>query len=395
MFKRIAGRLSRLPKGGLAIGVLLVAAAYVVFFWRLGSLTSGLSPAEAAARFSSRSLSAVYNNPVNAPHKLLQFGLQKLDHGSLATLRLPSVIFGLIFAFSFYKLAVSWYGRAIGAFGALIFISLPLLVVSSRQASTEIMFFAPVLFMFLYNRLIKMESRRTWSWLTLLLLAAVLIYTPGMAVWLIAAFIICRPKIILAIASVPAWVSAVGLAVIGLATVPIVLASIKHLEVAKTLFLVPAHPAGVIQMLENTGWMVLSLFAKTGHHEALIIGRLPLLSILLSALLVFGAYAMNGAARTKAVVLGLSAVFAVFIAGVNNSIALLAFSLPALGLLITAGLRYLYIEWRTIFPRNPVPKNFALVLIAVVASVQIYYGLRYSLAAWPNTASTKAVYVLK
>lgn len=395
MFKRIAGRLSALPKGGLAALILLAAASYIVFFWRLGSLTGGLAPAEVLAKASGRSLSAIYNNPINAPHKLLQLGFQKLDGSSTAALRLPSAIFGLVFAFSFYKLATSWYGRAIGAFGSLMFISLPLFVVLARQASAEVMFFGPVLLMWSYNRLMKSESRRSRSWLLLLLSAAIMIYTPGMIIWIAAAFIICRPKIVSAISDLPPWVSATGLAAICVAAVPIVIASIKHPSILKSLFLVPVHPAAVVQMLENTGWMVLSLFAKTGHHEAIIIGRLPILSILITALLVFGAYAMNGAARTKAVLLALSVGFAVLAAGINNSLTLLAYGVPALGLLATAGSRYLYIEWRTIFPRNPVPKNFALVLIALVTAVQIYYGLRYSLAAWPNTISTKTVYVLK
>jgi hypothetical protein len=141
--------------------------------------------------------------------------------------------------------------------------------------------------------------------------------------------------------------------------------------------------------------MGLSLFVKTGSSNPLIVGRLPILNILLLALLVFGVYAMQGAARAKAILLALSVLFAVIAAGVNNNLLMLAFGLPAIGIFMAAGLRYLYIEWRSVFPRNPVPKTFALVLIAVVTATQLYFGLHYSLIAWPHAAPTRATYVLK
>jgi hypothetical protein len=74
---------------------------------------------------------------------------------------------------------------------------------------------------------------------------------------------------------------------------------------------------------------------------------------------------------------------------------ILGLCLPALAILSAAGLRYLYIEWRSIFPRNPLPLSFALVIISLLVGLQVAYGLRYSLVAWPHLAATKQLYVLK
>jgi hypothetical protein len=93
--------------------------------------------------------------------------------------------------------------------------------------------------------------------------------------------------------------------------------------------------------------------------------------------------------------LGLSVILAILLAALQEDIAYLGLAVPALAIAVSAGLRYLYVEWRGIFPRNPVPKTFAMVLIAAVTLSQLYYGVNYCLHAWPNSTSVRNVYVLK
>jgi hypothetical protein len=101
------------------------------------------------------------------------------------------------------------------------------------------------------------------------------------------------------------------------------------------------------------------------------------------------------AARNKALALASAILFAILAAGLNNNLRLLALGLPAVGIFMAAGLRYLYIEWRSVFPRNPIPKSLAWLLMVLVVSVQLIYGLSYSLIAWPHTDATKTTYVVK
>lgn len=384
-----------MPARSILAYALIAAVSAIVLIWGLTSLNPGLSPTEGLARADSSTFRMIYSNPINGPLKLLQHLISKSGASPIVSLRLSSVMVGLFFGFCFYKLAVGLFGRVIGLLGSLIFISLPLFVIAARQGSTEIIFFAPICLMWLYAWLNKAGSSKRNAWLCLLLAAALLSYTPGLIWWMAGSFVLCRKRIISAIAEVPSALSAAGFILSGLIIVPLITSLIKHPAIIKHLFLVPDKWLPPIQIAKNIGWMLLALFYRAPYHDPLILDRLPLLNVLLLALLIFGIYAMQAAARTKAYGLGLAIIFAVLAAGLNNRIALLALGLPALAVFICAGLRYLYIEWRAIFPLNPVPKTFALIFISAVVVSQLYFGLQYALVAWPNSPATKTVYVLK
>jgi hypothetical protein len=395
MFRELSGGLKSLPRRSWLWFGLTFAFICIIFLWRLGNLTPGLSADEMRYAQNDKSWSQIVSNPLNVPHKLIQLAIHHLAPGHPSWLRLASVGFGLIFCLAFYKLTTNWFGRAIGLFSTLTFASLPLLVIGARQVSGPVLYFAPVCFISLYGWLLKSERYRTVAWLILCFAAAVFIFTPGMFLWLTAVLVICRRPIVKAIAGLPVWQIVTGLAIIFVPIAGLAAALLSHHHLLNKLFLIPQSLPGALSVFKNVGWMILALFIKTGHTDSLIVGRLPLLNILLVAILVFGVYAMQGVARRKTAWLGLSVAYAVLAAGLNNDTKLLALGLPAISLFIAAGLRYLYIEWRSVFPRNPVPKTFALALIALVMAAQLYFGLRYALAAWPATPSTREAYVLK
>lgn len=395
MFKAPGRWVRSVSLRGMAAYLFGLVIVFYVFFWRLSSLTDGLGPAEIAARAGAASLRAVYSDPINGPHKLLQYLFDQVAPGSIFGLRLASIIFGMALAFCFYKLAVSWFGRAIGLFGSLFFLSLPLFVISARQASAEIMLFSPIALMWLYVWLNKKGNRKSLAWLSLLAAAALLLYTPGMLWWTAAAIILGRKRLVASVSAVPTWLSTLGLLFSAALITPLVISIINNPELIRKLALLPVHWAAPLQAIKDIGLMGLSIFFKTPETNPLIIGRLPILNVLLIALLIFGIYAMQAVARAKAGLLLINIAFAVLAAGINDNPILLAFGLPAAAILISAGLRYLYIEWRSIFPRNPVPRSFALILIAGVTASQLYFGLRYALVAWPHSAATQSSYVLK
>jgi hypothetical protein len=140
--------------------------------------------------------------------------------------------------------------------------------------------------------------------------------------------------------------------------------------------------------------MTYALFVNTPHHSPFIISRLPLFNIVADAMLAFGAYAMWSVARRKLAVLAAAIVYAVLAAGLNDNVSLLAFGIPAAVVIMCAGLRFLYIEWRRIFPRNPLAKTLAYSLMWLVVLIQLAFGIRYALIAWPATSDTKSTYVL-
>jgi hypothetical protein len=374
---------------------LLLAIVYFIFLWHLSNLTPGLSPSESAIEVKNWSFGDALTDPTNAPFRLLQSIIVSISPHSVISLRLASVIMASVFGFCFYKLAVGWFGKAIGLYGTFIFITLPLFVVSARQATSEIMFFAPIVLLWLFWLLVKKTKHASWLWLLLVVAGGLSLYTPGMLWWLIGAYFISRHQLSDATSEVPIKISILGLLLLMISVSPLIVSIVQHPDNFKVILALPQQLASPLDIGKHIGWMALGLFAKTGTDSLIIIGRLPVLNFLVLALMFFGAYAMRKAALAKTIGLIASILLATLLAGINNSVPFLALGLPAAIILATAGLRYLYIEWRTIFPRNPLAKNFALALLALVTLAQVYYGLHYSLIAWPNSQTVKHLYVLK
>jgi 4-amino-4-deoxy-L-arabinose transferase-like glycosyltransferase len=379
---------------GLAKFLLILGFLFILFIFHLGSQPKVLSASESATITASNDINSILSNPINASHNLLLYAINTSDHSSILLFRLSSIVWGAVFLLSFYYLCRAWFGKSIALMGAVLLSSTPLFLISARQASTEIMFFSLLTIMACYVWLLRTESKDL-AFFTLALVCALFAYTPGIVLWLLCSAFICRKKIVEAMEEVtrPAIVSAILLAI--LMMVPLGVAVARDINVIKSLVLLPASFPNPLDILKNIAWMFASLPAKTEQHSFLIVDRLPLLNYIQVALLIFGLYAMYSAARFKFFALFASIVLGVILAGVNNNIGLLALSLPAALIFITTGLRYLYIEWRSVFPHNPLAKALALSLMSGVVIVNLLFGLRYSLLAWPHAASASSTYVIK
>src|SRR6266404_3488742 len=249
MLTAVNGRFKRLLSRDLLVYLIIIGALFMVFVWRLGSLTPGLSPAELAARNASLSLRNIYHQPVDAPLKIVQHFLLKIDPTSVTYLRLASVGFAIMFVICFYKLALSWFGRFIGLLATLVFMSLPLFVVSARGATSEVLLFWPILLMWAYYRPLRAERLAAWVWLALILAVSLSLYIPGMLWWDLGALIIGRQRIISAIRTVPAWLSGVGALLLLSSLVPLVLAIVSRPNIIKQLALVPQYWSSALQTL--------------------------------------------------------------------------------------------------------------------------------------------------
>jgi|SRR5579862_845593 len=385
--KRIVASRTFLYAAAAAV-LLLVSVHYLI------SQPAGLSAQELAAKNSSQSLSQIINHPLNAPHRLLAYGFHALHLSWRTALRLSSISFGLVFVLSFYSLAAAWFAKSIGLMGTLVLAATPLVIVASRQGSAEIMYMAPITLMAAYAWTLRSDNKALGLG-SLLALSAIFIYTPGLIWWLAGGLIAARKKLAAAAETVSPPVMAAACLISLLLLSPLLIALAKDWTLIKPLGLVPAHFAAPLTVLKETAWMAIALFVKAPYHSLFILGRLPVLNVVQTALLAIGVYALWSAARAKLAILLAALVLAVVAAGINNDISRLIIGLPAAGLLVCAGLRYLYIEWRGIFPRNPVARGLALTLMAVVVTVQLLFGIRYGAIAWPHTAGTKNSYVLK
>lgn len=340
MRKGLAGWAKRYFASPIFIYLLAAIIFGLITVHHLGSRPAGLSPAEAAARSSSLNISAIRHSPLNAPHNLLALGLHHAGLHWTPALRLSSVLFAAAFLFSFAFLLRAWFGRWIGLMGTVLLAGTPLFLVAARQGSAEIMYFGIAAIMAVYVWLLR-GTHKDLSMVCLLVIVSILAYSPGLILWILAATIIGRKKIGEVFSELSPLALTAGVLLSALILSPLIISIVQHPTIGRQLMLVPAHLQTSLIIIKKIAWSVIAIFIEAPTHQNLILDRLPLLDVIQDALLVFGAYALWSAAKAKLLIIILAVGYAAVAAGFYNDYNLLILGLPALVVVICAGLRYL------------------------------------------------------
>ena len=380
----------------LAIPGLVALSLLSLYGWGLGTIPAGMSRAEVSARQNSSSVNKILENPIYAPHKAVQYTLQKTGYHVVLASRLASVIWGLIILFCIYIVLKLWFGNLISSLGIILLASWPWFILLARSATPEIILMMPVVIVAVFLWLQTTTRHQLGAAIVLSLVVGISLYVPGMLWLLIAGLILYghRARRLIAKAGKVALVSSFG--VIILLLVPLVVATVRDWTIIKSLLLIPEQLPLGIEFLKSTAWSALGVVWQTRDHLPLILGRLPILNATGVILMVIGGFWLLGELRRRRsylllVWLGVS----VLLAGFNNNLVYISLGLPALGLIIVGGLHYLYREWSAIFPHNPFARVLATGLIIMLVGINFIFGLRYSLLAWPHSPETKSTYVLK
>lgn len=359
------------------------AVLVIVYLWHLGSVP--LSGAETNSIKSAGSLHSIYLSPLNAPHQLLQYLLIKLNHSGPFVMRSVSVAFGLLFIYCSYAILRHWFGRFSAWLGAVFFAATPLMMLASRSATGTIMLLFPLALTATYMKTVRNKDRLFARGLVMCLLTALALYQPAGILFVILGAVYVRSTIGLYSKQLTRTQIAACTALFIIAILPLILAVVRDAGLAKSLCLVPQSFAGVVEILKSCTWSLLAYVWHSGTHNDNQVGRLAILNAAQIILLVFGVYAMWSRARQKVYVLAGGLLLAIIAAGLNSRYNLLLLGLPLLSLVITAGLRYLHLEWTSVFPRNPLPRGLAIFLLVAVVVVHLAWGAHYSLTAWPHS----------
>lgn len=377
---------------GAAIAVL---TAYLLYIWRLGTLTGGMSPDEVASRSASAKIHGIIDDPSFAPHRLLQWLAQHLGWHGAFSMRLASVILGMVLVLCFYYVARSWYGRLIAVFSSLIFLTTPVVLLASRSAVPDILYLWPVAIVAVYTWLLRSKSKASLAWLVLCAVAAASIYIPGIAWFVLAGVFYTRKKLLSIIRGFSPLIQALSVLLILAMLVPMAYAIWRHGYSALNIAAIPQHPGHYIDMLKAAGWAALSLVWRSQRHTPLILGRLALLDAMQIILAAIGVFALWSRAKGRLYSIVGIVLVAILLSGLTSQPSYMLGALPPISLLVGIGLRYLYMEWREVFPRNPLPRLLAVFLIGIVVAAHLFFGIRYALVAWPHDMATTTLYVLK
>lgn len=384
-------RLWQVSNTTLVLGIIGLLA---MLTWRLGSSPSGLSQSEKLT-INSPNLSSILKNPINLPYRLLQDLLLHINH-SIFFSRFTAVIIALVIAVGFYYMLKGWLGKSIAMLSAILLVTTPYFILAARSATPAIMYFTPVLILATYY-LVSRRTAENWPILLLILAVSLSLYLPGMVWIMILVGAACYSNVKnLAVKTelnrrAYFYVSLMFIVLL----LPLIIGLIAHPSLVKPWLLIPGSFGSIGAIAKSWAWAIAAFFFQSRQHQTLSIGKLPLLNAAQVGLIIFGAFVMYSRLRREFLTITGLVLFAALLSGLNDNFSVLALVLPLLTVMMAMGLRYLFIEWRHVFPLNPIAKGFAIGLMSVLVFASVLYGIRYSLIAWPATVAVSHSYVLK
>lgn len=376
----------------LVSGAVILVVVMGLLGFRLGSVTPGMSSAELEFINTTLSLEQLIANPLYLPMKLPMWLLHETGQASIFTLRAVGALFGVVTVIMFYFLLRRWHTRRVALLTAF------LLIVSSWFLQVSRLALPYILFAFAMTALIAAaavlaDKRSTrLQILAVVVAVAVSLYIPGIA-WLVAIMALWQvPVIKRLLGSMSLLQIVLSIVLFGTIVAPLFYAFYVTPDLLKVWLAVPGE---IIPLEWLRRILVLPVFltAQGPMEPVYNLGRLPLLDVFTTVIVILGAYSYYFKAklrRTQLLVV-LGGLAAVLIA--LNGPTFLPLLLPIVFIVATAGLTLLLQQWFTVFPRNPLARGIGVLTIAIVVSITGMYHARRYFVAWAGNPETRTTFI--
>ena len=375
---------------------LILSVSFLLYGWKLGSLPPNFRPEEKAAVISSSSVRLIVNNPVNAPHKVAQYIVQKNFSKSTLAMRSVSVVFGLLAVFCFYLVLKWWFKYEAAILGAILFATSPWLIINARSATAAIMFLASLSVIAAYLWMQSTEKHHNTALILAALAGALSLYVPGVFWITIIGVLAIRKPLTNAYKSSAAVVRYSLPVLTSLILTPLIYAAVVEPKIIKELLLIPDGLLSLFESLQSIVWTGLGVVWRTRDNLPTTIGTLPVLDALCVVLFIVGSFWMLTQVKRRRTYWLFGSLFvSIIVIGLNRQALELLLILPVIYIVVAGGLNFLYKEWFRVFPRNPLAKWLGLGVIVMVIAISVVYSVRYSLVAWPNAPETTSHYMLQ
>lgn len=367
------------------IGYVVLGFAFATLLFVLPLIAQkGLSEAEIQSATSSYYLGkdGVLNGDlVDLPYRVLQkysitfFGL------SAFTIKLPSIIMGLLLGFLLILLLNRWFKSNVSLLAScLVILSTPFLFLAGNGTPLIMLVFWPTLLLWIGSK-IQGEKRPKPLYSFAFSLALLLsIFTPYMIYFAVfcVLFVFLQPHLRFIVKNLPKLPLA---AIIVLVLGGITMLSINiyhHPETIMELLFADNFRLGLFFGNIATGFAPLFSWYNTPENVFLA----PLISLPTLTLALIGLFSTTkGFFASRNSIASILLVFCLIITGFNPD-AIIFFILP-FSILIAHGIKYLLEKWYGLFPENPYARIFALfpltilfAIIIVPALLQYIYGYR-------------------
>ena len=369
------------------IGYVVLTIAFVALLFVLPFIAqTGLSEAEINSATSSYYLGkdGVFNGDVvDLPYRILQkysvtfFGL------SAFTVKLPSIIMGLILGFLLILLLNRWFKNNVSLLAScLIVLSTPFLFIAGSGTPLIMIVFWPTLLLWLGSKI--QGEKRPKPLYSLMFAIAMLasIFTPYMIYFAVfcVLFVLCQPHLRFIVRNLPKLPLAI-VAVIVLGGFIALGISIFH------------HPSTIMELLFTRDFQIGDFFhnvtqglapAFAWHTSKEGVFLSPLISLPIFALAFVGLFSTTkGFFASRNSIASILIIFGLLITGFNPNA--VVFLILPFSILIAHGLKYLLIKWYGLFPENPyarisalIPLTILFALIIIPALLQYVNGYRYN-----------------
>lgn len=371
--------------------VILVVLAVVGLLWfRLGTITPGISAEEASYRAAHSNLRQVADNPINIIHGLPTALAQVLGGTGLFFVRSVSAVLGLLIVVTLYLVLRAWHTERIAIMGTLLFASSPWFLHLARLATADIV---PATIIGVVLLGIWLEKGK-WPVLTLLALAVfgtLLIYTPGF-IWLVVlGFFWQRKRILSALSNTSFTFKVLWFLTIGLLLTPLARAFWLQPELLRQIAGLPDHSLVFNDIITNILQVPVRIFYHGPENPVIWLGNLPLLDIFSTVMLVIGVYIYWFRLRLDRTLLMIGlALFGCLLSALSGQIS--AVLLPVIFIVVASGIALMLQQWFTVFPRNPLARSIATGLMVLTVALTVFYNTSHYFVAWPGAPETKAAF---
>lgn len=371
----------------VVFALIIIGGAFLVFN-RLGSIPPGVSISEKVFIQSSSKLSLIIKNPLNAPIKLPYLALGNLGVDSIVAYRAISGIFGLILILCFYRYTREYQTRRVSILATILLLTSSWFLQNTRLGLDYILLPLSMLILLLATRkLIKANNTALFSILLGVVLGCTL-YVPIVApIFLLLVIFGLRSK------SEKVKFRHLAIVVLSMAIIllPLILASIKNPNLIYDIFGIPTSLLPV-EWAKRILVIPVFLFAKGPFNPINNLGRLPILDVFSSVLLILGVYASYFKLKEKNFRQIIIVLIASFTLIALNGEAVFAMIMPIIYIIIAYGVALILQQWFTVFPKNPLVKNIGIICVIISLSFISFYHIKRYFVAWPNHETTKVVF---
>jgi dolichyl-phosphate-mannose-protein mannosyltransferase len=356
--------------GLVVLGLLVVAGLYI---------PGGLSNAETLSVVKSSSLSIDTFEPsmiVNLPYQVMQRISIDLFGVSNLSIKLPSLVLGLVSILGMIILLRTWFHRNVAIIATVLVVTTGQFLFVAQSGTTSIIYVFWSVWLLAAAMMVSRHARPRILWKIILFMTAALsLYTP-LSIYILLALIsavILHPHLRYIVRNLSKAKVSVAVFFALVAVAPLAYAIVKEPSVSLTLLGVPEQwPnlwANALQLLQQ----YFNFMAPSSGTLMLPVYGLG--SIILIALGIFHLFTTKYMARSYVISCWVILLLPILI--INPRFTSVTF-VPAL-LLMAMGIYTLLRSWYRLFPRNPYARIAGLVPLAILIGGMLFSGInRYT-----------------